>query len=129
MKIVKCKLKNDQQVLGVLKKNTKGISAYGILKELQKYKNVKPMTIYRSLSNLQTMGTVHKSNKSKNYFICHSDSKEKHNPALAICKKCDKTEEINPSIFSKIFSNLKTKEKYDFSNFELEISTLCRRCI
>ena len=129
MKIVKCKLKNDQQELGVLKKNTKGISAYGILKELQKYKNVKPMTIYRSLNNLQIMGAVHKSNKSKNYFICHSDSKEKHNPALAICKKCDKTEEINPSIFSKIFSNLKTKEKYDFSNFELEISTLCRRCI
>ena len=128
MKIVKCKLKNDQQVLGILKKNTKGISAYGILKELQKYKNVKPMTIYRSLNNLQIMGAVHKSNKSKNYFICHSDSKEKHNPALAICKKCDKTEEINPSIFSKIFSNLKTKEKYDFSNFELEISTLCRRC-
>ena len=129
MKIVKCNLKNDHQVLGVLKKNTKGISAYGILKELQKYKNVKPMTIYRSLNNLQIMGAVHKSNKSKNYFICHSDSKEKHNPALAICKKCDKTEEINPSIFSKIFSNLKTKEKYDFSNFELEISTLCRRCI
>ena len=128
MKIVKCKLKNDQQVLGVLKKNTKGISAYGILKELQKYKNVKPMTIYRSLNNLQIMGAVHKSNKSKNYFICHSDSKEKHNPALAICKKCEKTEEINPNIFSKIFSNLKTKEKYDFSNFELEISTLCKRC-
>ena len=129
MKIVKCKLKNDQQVLGVLKKNIKGISAYGVLKELQKYKNVTPMTVYRSLKNLQNMGAVHKSNQSKNYFVCHSDSKEKHNPALAICKKCDKTEEINPSIFSKIFSNLKTKEKYDFSNFELEISTLCRRCI
>jgi len=129
MKIFKCKLKNDQQVLGVLKKNTKGISAYGVLKELQRYKNVTPMTVYRSLKNLQNMGAVHKSNQSKNYFICHSDSKEKHNPALAICKKCDKTEEINPSIFSKIFSNLKTKEKYDFSNFELEISTLCRRCI
>ena len=129
MKIFKCKLKNDQQVLGVLKKNTKGISAYGVLKELQRYKNVTPMTVYRSLKNLQNMGAVHKSNQSKNYFICHSDLKEKHNPALAICKKCDKTEEINPSIFSKIFSNLKTKEKYDFSNFELEISTLCRRCI
>ena len=129
MKIVRCKLKDDQQVLGVLKKNTKGISAYGVLKELQRYKNVTPMTVYRSLKNLQNMGAVHKSNQSKNYFICHSDLKEKHNPALAICKKCDKTEEINPSIFSKIFSNLKTKEKYDFSNFELEISTLCRRCI
>ena len=128
MKIIKCKLKNDQQVLGVLKKNSKGMSAYDVLKELQKYRNIKPMTIYRSLKNLQKIGVVHKSNQSKNYFLCHSDVKERHNPALAICKKCEKTEEINPNIFSKIFSNLKTKEKYDFSNFELEISTLCRRC-
>ena len=129
MRITKCKLKNDQQVLGVLKKNTKGLSAYDVLKELQKYKNIKPMTVYRSLKNLQKIGVVHKSNQNKNYFLCHSDVKEKHNPALAICKKCEKTEEINPNIFSKIFNSLKTKEKYDFSNFELEISTLCRRCI
>jgi len=129
MKMIKCKLKNDQQVLGILKKNSKGMSAYDVLKELQKYKNIKPMTIYRSLKNLQKLGVVHKSNQCKSYFLCHSDTKEKHNPALAICKKCERTEEINPSIFSKIFSNLKTKEKYDFSNFELEISTLCRRCI
>ena len=128
MKITKCKLKNDQQVLGILKKNAKGLSAYDVLKELQKYKNIKPMTIYRSLKNLQKIGVVHKSNQSKNYFLCHSDVKEKHNPALAICKKCEKTEEINPNIFTRLFSNLKTKEKYDFSNFELEISTLCRRC-
>ena len=65
---------------------------------------------------------------SKTFFICSSDIKDKHNPALAICKKCKKTEEINPNIFSKIFHNLKTKEKYDFSNFEIEISTLCRKC-
>ena len=128
MKITKCKLKNDQQVLGVLKKNTKGLSAYDVLKELQKFKNIKPMTVYRSLKNLQKIGVVHKSNQSKNYFLCHSDVKEKHNPALAICKKCEKTEENNPGIFSRLFSNLKTKEKYDFSNFEVEISTLCKRC-
>ena len=128
MKIIKCKLKNDQQVLGILKKNTKGLSAYGVLRELQKYKNIKPMTVYRSLKNLQKMGVVHKSNQSKNYFLCHSDVKAKHNPALAICKKCEKAEEINPNIFSKLFTNLKTKEKYDFSNFEIEISTLCKKC-
>ena len=128
MRIVKCKLKNDQQVLGILKKNTNGMSAYDVLKEIQKYKNIKPMTIYRSLKNLQKIGVVHKSNQSKNFFLCHSDVKEKHNPALAICKKCEKTEEIDPNIFSKIFNNLKTKQKYDFSSFELEISTTCRRC-
>ena len=55
----------------------------------------------------------------KNYFICHTDSKEKHNPALAICKKCEKAEEINPTVFSKIFNrknNFKTHT--DRKNFE-----------
>ena len=128
MKVIKCKLKNDQQVLGVLRKNNNGLSAYGVLRELQKYKNIKPMTIYRALKNLQKMGVVHKSNQSKTFFICNNSIKNKHNPILTICKKCKKTEEINPNVFSKIFQNLKTKEKYDFSNFEVEISTLCSKC-
>ena len=86
------------------------------------------MTIYRSLKNLQRMGVVHKSNQSKTFFICNRDINNKHNPVSTICKKCKRIEEINPNIFSKIFQNLKTKEKYDFSNFEIEITTLCRRC-
>ena len=118
MKITKCKLKNDQQALGVLKKTNNGLTAYGVLRELQKYKNIKPMTVYRSLKNLQEMGVVHKSNQSKIFFICNNDNKDKHNPALTICKKCKKTEEINPNFFSKIFQNLKTKEKSTiFSQF------------
>ena len=128
MKITKCKLNNDRQALGILKKNSKGLTAYGVLRELQKYKNTKPMTVYRSLKNLQKMGVVHKSNQSKIFFVCNNDVKTKHNLALAVCKKCKKTEEINFNSFSKIFQNLKTKEKYDFSDFEMEISTLCKRC-
>ena len=128
MKITKCCNRNDQQTLNILKKQNKGLTAYQVLSELQKTRNVKPMTIYRSLNSLQKMGVVHKSNQSKTYFVCNSSGKDKHNPAVAVCKKCEKTEEINPTIFSKIFHNLKTKEKYDFSNFELEISTLCKRC-
>ena len=128
MKITKCCNKNDQRTLSVLKKNTKGLTAYSILRVLQKYKNIKPMTVYRSLKNLQKMGIVHKSNQSKAFFICSSDVKDQHNPTLAICKKCKKTEEINPNIFSNIFHSLTIKEKYYFSNFAIEISTLCRKC-
>ena len=128
MKITKCCNKNDQRTLGILKKNNKGLTAYGVLRELQKYKNVKPMTVYRSLKNLQKIGIVHKSNQSKTFFVCNSNSTDKHNPTLAICKKCKKTEEINPNSFIKILQNVKTKEKYDFSKFEVEISTLCKRC-
>ena len=128
MKITKCCNKNDQQALNVLKKHSKGLTAYRLLSELQKTRNVKPMTIYRSLNSLQKMGVVHKSNQSKTYFVCNSGAKDKHNPALAVCKKCEKTEELNPNIFSKLFNNIKTKEKYNFSNFEIEISTICQKC-
>jgi len=120
--------KNDQQTLNILKKHNKGLTAYRVLNELQKTRNVKPMTIYRSLNSLQKMGVVHKSNQSKTYFVCHGNAKDKHNPALAVCKKCEKTEELNPNIFSKLFHNIKTKEKYNFSNFEIEISTICQKC-
>ena len=128
MKISKCCNKNDQQALNILKKHNKGLTAYRLLSELQKTRNVKPMTIYRSLNSLQKMGIVHKSNQSKTYFVCNSSGKDKHNPAVAVCKKCEKTEELNPNIFSKLFSNIKTKEKYNFSNFEIEISTICQKC-
>ncbi len=94
MKISKCCNKNDQQALNVLKKHSKGLTAYRLLSELQKTRNIKPMTIYRSLNSLQKMGVVHKSNQSKTYFVCNSSAKDKHNPAVAVCKKCEKTEEL-----------------------------------
>ena len=128
MKITKCCNKNDQQALNILKKHSKGLTAYGLLNELQKKRTIKPMTVYRSLNNLKKMGAVHKSNQSKTYFVCNSSAKDKHNPAVAVCKKCEKTEELNPNIFSKLFNNIKTKEKYNFSNFEIEISTICQKC-
>ena len=52
MKINKCCNKNDQQALNVLKKHSKGLTAYRLLSELQKTRNIKPMTIYRSLNSL-----------------------------------------------------------------------------
>ena len=40
MKITKCKLKNDHQALGILKKSSNSLTAYGVLRELKKYKNI-----------------------------------------------------------------------------------------
>ena len=127
MKIAKCCNKNDQQTLNILKKNNKGLSAYRLLNELQKNRNVKPMTVYRSLNNLQKMGVVHKSNQSKTYFLCNSNVKDKHNPSIAICSNCGDKEELNSELFEAIFKKNPIK-KYDFSKFQLEVSTICRRC-
>ena len=104
-----------------------GWSINRLLNELQKTRNVKPMTIYRSLNSLQKMGVVHKSNQNKTYFVCHGNAKDKHNPALAVCRDCGDTEELKSELFEAIFKKNPIK-KYDFSKFQLEVSITCRRC-
>ena len=127
MKITKCCNKNDQQALNILKKHSKGLTAYRLLSELQKNRSIKPMTVYRSLNNLKKMGAVHKSNQSKTYFVCNSSAKDKHNPSIAICKSCGDTEELKSEIFETIFKKNPIK-KYDLSKFQIEVSAICRRC-
>jgi len=127
MKITKYFNKNDQQTLNILKKHNKGLTAYSLLNELQKTRNVKPMTIYRSLNSLQKMGVVHKSNQNKTYFVCNGNAKDKHNPTLVVYKNCGDTEELKSELFEAIFKKNPIK-KYDFSKFQLEVSTTCRRC-
>ena len=79
------------------------------------------------LNNLQKMGVVHKSNQSKTYFLCNSNVKDKHNPSIAICSTCGDKEELKSELFEAIFKKNPIK-KYDFSKFQLEVSTTCRRC-
>ena len=44
---------NDDLVLDIIKNNTKSLTAYEILSKVQKVKKIQPMSVYRSLKNLQ----------------------------------------------------------------------------
>ena len=58
-------MNNNNIVLNILKKSTKGLSAYEILNKFQKYKKIQPMTVYRALKKLTNDGLIHKTNKNK----------------------------------------------------------------
>jgi len=51
---------NDDLVLDIIKNNTKSLTAYEILSKVQKMKKIQPMSVYRSLKNLQNQGKIHK---------------------------------------------------------------------
>jgi Fur family zinc uptake transcriptional regulator len=119
---------NSDIVLDIIKKSKKNLTAYEILEKFEKIKKVKPMTIYRALNSLIADGLIHKSNQNKTFVLCNHDHGLKHNPALAICKKCGDTNEIRSDIFSNLFKKYKTKN-FDFTNFEIEVSALCRSCV
>ena len=121
-------MNNNNIVLNILKKSTKGLSAYEILNKFQKYKKIQPMTVYRALKKLTDDGLIHKTNKNKTFHICNTSDIHNHNAILAVCNDCGITEELNTNLFSKIIKQVKSKSKFNFNNFNLEITTNCKEC-
>ena len=121
-------MKNDSLVLNILKKNPKGLTAYQILNRVQKFKFVQPMTIYRSLKNLAESGLIHKTNKNKTFHLCNTTGEHDHNAVLEVCNDCGVAEELSTNLFSKIIKHVKSKKKFNFNNFNLEITTTCKEC-
>ena len=120
---------NDDLVLDIIKNNTKSLTAYEILSKVQKVKKIQPMSVYRSLKNLQNQGKIHKSNQNKSFLMCkEGEHDHKHNPVLVICKDCGKTEELEVNSFGKLLSNLKTKANFQFQKFQMEVSSTCKGC-
>ena len=121
-------MKNSALVLSILKKNPKGLTAYQLLNRVQKFKFVQPMTIYRALKDLSKRGLVHKTNKNKSFHLCNISETHAHNAVLAVCDDCGVAEELSTNLFSKIAKQIKSKNKFNFDNFNLEITTTCREC-
>ena len=121
-------MKNNTLVLNILKKNSKGLTAYQILERIQKFKFVQPMTIYRALKELNDKGLIHKTNKNKTFHLCNTSGSHEHNAVLAVCNDCGVAEELKTKLFSKIIKHVKSKKKFDFSSFNLEITTTCKEC-
>ena len=119
---------NNTIVLNILKKNTKGLTAYQILNRVQKFKHVQPMTVYRALKNLTNNGLIHKTNKNKTFHLCNTSKKHEHNAVLAVCNDCGVAEELKTDLFSRIIKQVKSKRKFNFKNFNLEITTNCKDC-
>ena len=86
------------------------------------------MTVYRALKNLENKGIIHKTNKNKTFHLCNTSSEYEHNAVLAICNDCGIVEELKTKLFSKIIKHVKSKKKFNFRNFNLEITTTCREC-
>ena len=125
---------NTKLVLNSLKKSSKGLTAYQILNIVLKSKSIQPMTIYRALKDLTNNGLIHKTNKNKTFHLCNTThfcnmtEAHEHNAVLAVCNDCGVAEELKTDLFSKIIKNIKSKKKFNFNNFNLEITTTCKEC-
>ena len=54
------------------------------------------LTVITSFLPGGSSSIIDKSNQKKTYFVCHGNAKDKHNPALAVCRDCGESEELKP---------------------------------
>ena len=118
---------NNKTIIKILKKSKVPISAYEILDKFNKNKAEQPMTIYRALNRMQKDHIIHKCNQSKKFFLCNHKHLETENLAIMFCNVCGKTSEFIMNIKkNKIDKEL--SKSFDFSNYQIEISTTCMEC-
>ena len=122
-----------RQVLACLLKSKKALSAYELVDhsrdELET--TLLPMSVYRILQYLQSIGLVHRLNTAKKYVACahiacgHAHAKSQ----FLICKMCDNVQEIG--ITNSLFDSItRAAEATGFRllNEQLELECLCNDC-
>ena len=102
-------MSNKELVFNIIKKSAKSLSAYEILDKLQKIKKTQPMTVYRALDKLIEEDRIHKNSINKKFVLCNHSHDENHNTAMAICKKCGDTEELNQIFFLLFLKRIQSK--------------------
>ena len=117
-----------RDVLGIIARSTKPITAYEILDELKStVKNPKPPIVYRATDFLQEHGFIHRIESLNGFVLCAADHHH-HGSQFMICDSCGKATEahlcdILPSVSAKA-----EKAGFDLSHWNLELHGRCGDC-
>ena len=122
-----------RQVLTSLVKSHKAMSAYELAEECRNIFGITlfPMSVYRILEFLQTVGLVHRLRTTNKFIACtHIDSDSTHKaPQFLVCKACDRVEEVgieNP--LSEVFANRLETLGFRLTSKQMELECLCKDC-
>ncbi|WP_420860717.1 Fur family transcriptional regulator [Algirhabdus cladophorae] len=118
----------QSDVLGVLKAQTKPMTAYAILDQMkQSEPDLAAPTVYRALAALTDQGRAHKLESIKAFVPCrctHADAV----PVLAVCNTCGIVEEHDGTSLIDDLTALATQSAFKPQRHIVEIHGLCSSC-
>ena len=116
------------EVLGVLRRHRRPLSAYNILGELRGANpKIAPPTIYRALAALTTRGRVHRLESLNAFIACQCD-RHQHASILSICDDCGAVEENFAPDLLKELSSFIGKTGFAPMRHVIEIHGHCASC-
>tara|TARA_B110000977_G_C11069307_1_gene488996 strand:- start:309 stop:740 length:432 start_codon:yes stop_codon:yes gene_type:complete len=116
-----------QQVLDVIYKSIKPISAYDILRIISYDREINPPTIYRAIAFWLKHNFIHRIESINSYIVCKENHKH-IGVEVFVCQKCGFVDESH-TCNSKILEELKKLTKHQIKSWNIEMKGLCQNCI
>ncbi len=119
-----------KDILFILHKNQKPISAYEILEELKnKRPKAKPPTVYRVLKWLINKNLIHRIESENTYILCSKlNKKETHKNILLLCLICKTTYEIEARETINAIKKFAFQYQFLIDDTILELKGHCNKC-
>ncbi|MGF1621408.1 MAG: Fur family transcriptional regulator [Rhodomicrobiaceae bacterium] len=116
------------EVLGVLKKHGRPMTAYEILDELRgEEAGLAPPTVYRALAALTEEGRAHRLESINSFVSCQCEHVD-HAPVLAICDDCGLVEEHADEIVMERLSAITRRTGFRARRHVVEVHGACGAC-
>ncbi|MGF1447034.1 MAG: Fur family transcriptional regulator [Pikeienuella sp.] len=120
--------KMQAEVLAVLRRSHRPLSAYDILAELRAaHPKIAAPTVYNALAALGNGGLVHRVESLKAYIACQCDRHDRAS-ILSICDDCGRVEErIAPALLNEL-SDIIEESGFAAQRHVIEIHGVCANC-
>ncbi|MFK8030184.1 MAG: Fur family transcriptional regulator [Gammaproteobacteria bacterium] len=106
------------------------LSAYELVARLEKLKQKKiaPLTAYRHLDFLISVGLVHKLESAQSYVPCVQPGHE-HPSQYLMCSTCDVVVEVESEEFGNLIEQMANQHGFQPANAIVEVNGLCKKCL
>lgn len=112
-----------------LQEYNKPLTAYELLALLEKRQNRKiaPLTVYRHLDFLISVGLVHRIESTQAYLPCdHPD--HLHESQYLLCSECGNADELESKSLKKLLDQIAAKRGFESRKAIVELSGRCADC-
>lgn len=118
----------QSDVLDVLKKQDKPMTAYAILDQMKRDEpDLAAPTVYRALATLIDQGRTHKLESLKSFVPCRCNH-DSSVPVLAICGDCGTVEEHDEGRLLSELAAISAQSSFHAARHIVEIHGLCQNC-
>ncbi|NBC34164.1 MAG: transcriptional repressor [Alphaproteobacteria bacterium] len=119
--------RNEQAVLGALRRSRAARSAYDILDEVRDAGLKAPTQVYRALEKLVKRGLAHRI-ESLNGFVACRHPQDQGFAAFAICTRCGAVRELADEALIAPLRHWAGAEPFAIEHVTLEVRGLCPAC-